>query len=115
MKEPKSFAPEPTTGGPTAPSAYRKPNGEAPSNAGDPLILPPGIDSQTFKSFTQRLADIIGQDNVTVISKDEELHQESYLDPSKAHDMFFVLEKQYFVSSAVVAPRNVADVQAIMR
>ncbi|KAJ9602702.1 hypothetical protein H2200_012896 [Cladophialophora chaetospira] len=115
MKEPQSFVPETTTGGPTAPSAYRKPNGEKPSVAGDPIILPPGIDSPTFKKFTQQLADIVGRDNVTVISKDEELYQESYLDPSKAHDMFHILEKQYFVSSAVVAPRDVPDVQAIMR
>ena len=115
MKEPQSFAPEPTTGGPTPASVYRKPNGETPRKAGDPLILPPGIDSQTFKRFSLRLADIVGQDNVTVISQDAELHQESYLDPSKAHDMFHILEKQYFVSSAVVAPRDVPDVQAIMR
>jgi hypothetical protein len=115
MKEPQSFVPEPTTGGPTASSAYRKPNGEAPSNAGDPLILPPGIDSQTFKAFAQRLADIVGQSNVTIISTDKELHQESYLDPSKAYDMFHILEKEYFVSSAVVAPRDVPDVQAVMR
>jgi hypothetical protein len=115
MKEPQSFTPDVTTGGPTPASVYRKPNGEAPSQAGDPLILPPGIDSQTFKTFTQRLADAIGQDNITVISNHEELAQESYLDPSKAHDMFYILEKQYFVSSAVVAPRNVPDVQAVMR
>lgn len=29
--------------------------------------------------------------------------------------MFFVADKTYFVSSAVVAPRNVAEVQAIVR
>ena len=29
--------------------------------------------------------------------------------------MFYVAEKEYFVSSAVVAPRNVAEVQSIMR
>ena len=115
MKEPQSFVPEVTVGGPTPASAYRKPNGDAPRNAGDPLILPPGIDSETFKNFTLKLADAVGQENVTVITKDEELDQESYLDPSKAHDMYYILEKQYFVSSAIVAPRNAADVQAVMR
>lgn len=29
--------------------------------------------------------------------------------------MYYVAEKDYFVSSAVVAPRDVPDVQAIMR
>jgi FAD/FMN-containing dehydrogenase len=115
MKEPQSFVPESTTGGPAPASAYRKPNAEAPRNPGDPLVLPPGIDSQTFKQLTQRLGEAIGHENVTVISKDEQLHQESYLDPSKIHDMFHILDKQYFLSSAVIAPRNVPDVQAVMR
>ncbi|OQU99894.1 FAD binding domain-containing protein [Cladophialophora immunda] len=96
-------------------SAQRRPNELAPGRAGDPLVLPPGINSQTFKSFTARLVDIVGQENVTIISKAEDLSQESYLDPSKAHDMFHILDAEYFVSSAVVAPRDVPDVQAIMR
>lgn len=114
MKQPEQITPEQTIGGTTPATAYRQPNGEAPRDADDPLILPPGISSQRFKEFTLRLAGTVGEQNVTVISKVEELSQESYLQPSKAHDMFHVLEKQYFVSSAVVAPRNVPDVQAIM-
>lgn len=115
MKQPEQVTPEQTTGGTTPESVYRRPNGEAPKVAGDPLILPPGISSSVFKEFTLKLADAVGQQNVTVISDPSELSQESYLDPSKAHDMFHVLEKQYFVSSAVVAPRNVPDVQAVVR
>ncbi|KIX00414.1 uncharacterized protein Z518_10553 [Rhinocladiella mackenziei CBS 650.93] len=97
------------------PRAYRRPNGDFPRNAGDPLVLPPGIDSQTFKKFTLRVADVIGSENVTVITKTEELDKESYMDPSKVHDMFYVVDEDYFVSSAVVAPRNVRDVQDIMK
>ena len=104
MKEPQKVTPDQTIGGSTASTTYRRPNREKPQVAGDPLILPPGISSETFKDFTQRLADIVGQENVTIISKDEEQSQESYLDPSKADDMFHVLEKHYFVRSAVVAP-----------
>ncbi|KAK5091274.1 hypothetical protein LTR05_001456 [Lithohypha guttulata] len=115
MKEPEKVTPEETVGGPTPASAYRRPNGSAPQIAGDPLCLPPGVDSSTFKTFTLRLADIVGQENITIIDKADELRQDSYLNPSKVHDMFYILEKEYFVASCVVAPRNVPDVQAIMR
>lgn len=115
MKDSQKHTPEQISRGPTERLAYRRPNGEAPRNADDPIILPPGVDAQTFRSFTGRLADIVGQENVTVISTDEELQKEDYLDPSKVHDMFYILEKEYFISSAVVAPRNVPDAQAIMR
>jgi FAD/FMN-containing dehydrogenase len=116
MKDSEKFIPEETGGsGGIAPTAYRRPNGDVPRLAGDPLCLPPGIDSAQFKEFTLRAAKISGEENVTIITKSEELAQESYLEPSKAHDMYHVLGKEYFVASAVIAPRNVPDVQAIMR
>lgn len=107
--------PEETIGGGTAPTAYRKPNGDSPRVAGDPLTLPPGTSSQKFKEFTKRAAEAVGEENVTIITKSEELSQESYLEPSKAHDMYHILDQEYFVSSAVIAPRGVPDVQAVMR
>ncbi len=33
----------------------------------------------------------------------------------KAYDMFYVFDKDYFVASAMVAPRKVIEVQAIMK
>lgn len=115
MKQPEQFTPEQTLGGTTPATAYRRPNGEAPRDADQPLVLPPGVSAQIFREFTFRLAGIVGEENVTVISKDEELSNESYLEPSKAHDMFHVLEKQYFIASAVVAPRNVPDTQEVVK
>lgn len=115
MKQPEQFTPEETVGGQTPATAYRRPNGKAPRYANDPIVLPPGISSQIFKDFTLKLAGVVGQENVTVISSVEELSHESYLEPGKAHDMFHILDKDHFVSSAVVAPRNVPDVQAIVR
>ena len=115
MKDPQKVTPDQTVGGGTAPTAYRKPNGDVPRNADDPLCLPPGTSSQQFKEFTLRLAEVCGEENVTIISKSEELSQESYLEPSKAHDMFHILGKEYFVASAVVAPRSVPEVQTIMK
>lgn len=115
MKEPNRVAPDETVGGGPPPPIYRKPNGDVPRAAGDPLCLPPGVSSQHFKQFTLRLAEICHEDNVTVITQSEELRQESYLEPSKCHDMFHVIGKEYFVASAVVSPRDVEEVQAIMR
>jgi hypothetical protein len=115
MKQPDRIAPEETAGGPTAPTAYRKPNGDSPRTAGDPICLPPGISSARFKTFLLRLAGICGEDNVTAITKEEELHHESYLEPSKCHDMFSIMNKEAFIASAVVSPRHTGEVQAIMR
>lgn len=88
MKEPEQFAPEETVGGGTAPSAYRQPNGDTPRTAGEPLKLPPGTSAEKFKQFTLRAADICGEENVVVVTDADELKQESYLEPSKAHDMY---------------------------
>ena len=116
MKDFDKQTPEETVGGGGTPAtAYRKPNGDSPRLAGDPLTLPPGTSSAKFKEFAERAASVVGQENVIIITKSEELRHESYLEPSKAHDMFHVLDKEYFVSSAVVTPRGVPDVQAVMR
>lgn len=115
MKDHDKVTPDNTMGGGTAPTAYRRPNGDNPRSAGDPLTLPPGTSSEKFKEYTKRAAEIVGEENVVVITNPSELNKESYLEPSKGHDMFHVLEKEYFVSSAVVMPRDVPDIQAIMR
>ncbi|EXJ73483.1 vanillyl-alcohol oxidase [Cladophialophora psammophila CBS 110553] len=93
----------------------RRPNAQASKNADDPLVLPPGISSHTFKDFIVRVTDIVGEHDVNVIKDAQQLGKDSYLDPSKVHDMFYIADEDYFVSSAVVAPRNVQDVQAIVR
>lgn len=97
------------------PLAYRRPNGLPPHKAGDPLVLPPGITSERFHDFTVQAASIVDEQNVTVITKREELNKEKYIDPSKVHDMFHLFDKDYFVVSAVIAPRKVTEVQEIVR
>lgn len=115
MKEADKQTPDVTIGGGTAPSAYRAPEGGNPRRPGEPLVLPPNTHFEKFQRFTRAAADACGDENVTVISDDSELGNEHYMTPSKAHDMYHVVDKQYFVSSAVVAPRGVADVQAIVK
>ena len=117
MSDSKRFMPEDpaSTEGGTSPTAYRSPNGGGPRSAGDPIHLPPNTNSEKFKQFTKRVAEICGEENVTIITDTSELSRDTYQVPSKAHDMFHILEKDYFVASATVSPRNVPDVQAIMR
>lgn len=81
-----------------------------------PLVLPPGVDAQTFDKFIVAAEGITGRDNVTVVTKTcSHLGKDDYKDPSKAHDMFHVLGKDHFVSSATIAPRDVAEVQAVVK
>ena len=99
------------------PQAYRAPIGAEPSSsaARQPLVLPPKCSAAHFKTFVERAGDICSEENVTIICSPEELDKEKYMDPSKAHDMYHVFEKEHFVSSAVIAPRGVEDVQNIVR
>jgi hypothetical protein len=62
----------------TAQTAYRKPNGDQPRDADDPIVLPPGTSSEKFKEFTLRLASLCGEENVTVVTRTEELKQQQY-------------------------------------
>ena len=99
----------------TPASVLRRPNGTAPRATGEPLCLPPSTSFDKFQDFITETARICGEENVSVISNAEELQHESYLDPGKAHDMFHILGKEYFVSSAVIAPRGVPEVQDVVR
>lgn len=65
--------------------AFRAPEGGG-INA-RPLTLPPNTTLAKFGEYIARVADIVGQENVTVISSDAELQHDDYLDPSKAHDV----------------------------
>ncbi|RSL57492.1 Vanillyl-alcohol oxidase [Fusarium duplospermum] len=81
----------------------------------NPLTLPPGIDAAVFHKFIAAAREVTGPENATIISKKEQLGKDQYLDQSKAHDMFHITGKSYFVSSAVITPRDVAEVQAIVK
>lgn len=94
---------------------YRVPNDSSKKNAGDPICLPPGTSSEDFQAYIKKAIEIVGKENVTVINDNDDLTKEKYTDPAKEHDMFHVFDKDYFVASAVIAPRKVSEVQAIMK
>jgi hypothetical protein len=114
-------ASDPNTDGPTAkPSSSKKiPNlptqPKESQHSGGPLTLPPGFTSEVYDEFIAAARQILGEQNVTVITDVAQLSLEHYTDPSKVHDMHNVVEKTYFVASAVLCPRDVKDVQDIMK
>jgi hypothetical protein len=90
-------------------------NPKESQNPNDPLTLPPGFSSEKYQAFITTARKLVGQENVVVITDAAQLTQEHYTDPSRAHDMHNVVEKSYFVASAVLSPREVPEVQDIMR
>lgn len=99
-------------------AAFRAPNGTSAAEMSattKPIILPPNTSLETFQAFIKRLGDTLTAENVTIVTSKDELTHENYMDPSKVHDMYHILEQDEFVASAVVAPRHVPDVQTIMR
>jgi hypothetical protein len=82
---------------------------------GDPMILPPGISSSDFNVFISRCIEALGYENVQVVEAKDELRDGTYQEPCHGHDMHAVLEKDYFVCSAVVYPKGVDEVQEVMK
>ncbi|KAL3417591.1 vanillyl-alcohol oxidase [Phlyctema vagabunda] len=112
-------SPEVATGKTPASLPLRVPNPRRNEKAervpGSPLTLPPGTSLEQFQRFIDRASDICGAEHVLVISEKSQLGHEHYTDPSKAHDMHNIVDKDYFVASAVLSPKDVPGVQDIMR
>lgn len=82
---------------------------------GEPFVLPPGVTPTHFAEFLQRCRAICGHNNVTVVEAESQLVDGTYYEPNKTHDMHHIVDKNYFVCSATIAPRGVPDVQDMMR
>ncbi|KAJ5203156.1 vanillyl-alcohol oxidase [Penicillium cf. viridicatum] len=80
-----------------------------------PLALPPKLTNGDFNEFIQEIIELVGMENVEVIASKDQIQDGSYMNPRHTHDPHHILEQDYFLASAIVAPRNVADVQAIVR
>lgn len=80
-----------------------------------PLVLPPGTTKETFTAFIHEVVQVVGPDNVTVISTQEDLKDGTYENPVFSHDIYHVMDKDYMVASAVVLPASVPEVQDIVR
>lgn len=94
----------------------KTPNGAAHAkNKGDPIVLPPGIDSARFQEFITRTRAIVGGEDVLVIESEDQLVDGTYKEPNNTHDMHHLVERTYFVCSATVYPHDVPQVQDMMR
>ncbi|KAH6673908.1 hypothetical protein F5X68DRAFT_246637 [Plectosphaerella plurivora] len=84
------------------------------SPAPEPRALPPNFTVEKFHEFVARARAICGEENVRVVAKDQPLEGEGYLNQPKSHDHFAIYDREKFLASAVVTPRHVPDVQAIV-
>lgn len=98
-----------------APSGEPQQSGTQPAANAKPLKLPPNTNLAKFQQFISSVLDIVGQENMTIVEGPDQMAKTSYSDPSKTHDMFHILGKDHFITSATVAPRSVPEVQAIVR
>ncbi|KAL2357370.1 vanillyl-alcohol oxidase [Cryomyces antarcticus] len=79
------------------------------------MKLPPGTSLETFTTFIDRAGQLCGAENVSIISKSDKLIDGHYMNPCKGHDMHAIYDREYFLASAVICPREVPEVQALMR
>jgi hypothetical protein len=79
-----------------------------------PLVLPPNVSNDAFNKFLTACQDV-GSDNIAVLSSASQIKDGNYMKPNYTHDPHHILKQDFFLASAVVAPRNVADVQAIVK
>lgn len=76
-----------------------------------PLALPPKLTLGDFNEFIQEIIGLVGTENVEVITSKDQIDDGSYMNPTYTHDPHHIMEQDYFLASAIVAPRNVAEVQ----
>lgn len=76
-----------------------------------PLALPPKLTLGDFNEFIREIIGLVGSKNVEVISSKDQIDDGSYINPTYTHDPHHIMEQDFFLASAIVAPRNVADVQ----
>ena len=81
------------------------------------LILPPEVTAAALKEALIAMGGVVGEDHVQVytvkhMKPDGEGH---YYNLPKEHDLFYVLEKDTFLASAVVAPGSTEDVVEIVK
>jgi FAD/FMN-containing dehydrogenase len=80
-----------------------------------PLVLPPNVSNEAFSKFIATCHDAVGSENIDVISSSSQIDDGDYMKPNYTHDPHHVLKQDFFLASAVIAPRNVADVQGIVK
>ncbi|OAP62015.1 hypothetical protein AYL99_04218 [Fonsecaea erecta] len=81
------------------------------------LITPPDVSSTVLREALKSISLVVGPENVHVCTRetmkpDEDGH---YYNLPKEHDLFYILEKDVFLASALVRPGSTEDVAAIVK
>lgn len=79
-----------------------------------PLALPPNITPETFTDFLNEVRNVVGAGNVRIITADDELDDGSYHNQPRTHDPHHILDQDYFLASAIICPRSVPELQALV-
>jgi len=77
------------------------------------VTLPPGLSADSFSRALDELRGLIGSENVHL--NDGPLNDGDYYTPAISHDSYAILDKDYFVASAVCDPANTAEVVKIVK
>ncbi|CAI0641628.1 unnamed protein product [Colletotrichum noveboracense] len=81
-----------------------------------PRFLPPGVSVEKFQEFASQLLQTVGKENLQIISNETVLDDGDYLTVDcLTHDMHHLYEREEFVGSALIHPKNVTDIQAIVK
>jgi FAD/FMN-containing dehydrogenase len=81
------------------------------------LVLPPDVTPDGLRDALRAMSAIVGAEYVKIYTRqqmkpDDEGH---YFNLPKEHDLFYILEKDTFLASAVVCPGSTEDVSAIVK
>ena len=80
-----------------------------------PKVLPPGRTLENVQAFIDKARQLCGNKNTELIEVDYHLIDGDYMHPCKGHDMHAIVDREYFVASATISPRDVPEVQALMK
>lgn len=80
-----------------------------------PIALPPNTTHETFAHFLSQVSETVGAENIKVLVSIDDLDDGSYLQQPFTHDGHHILDQDYFLASAVICPRSVPEIQALVR
>ncbi|KAH8777712.1 FAD binding domain-containing protein [Diaporthe sp. PMI_573] len=81
-----------------------------------PRCLPPGFTDAKFSDFLSTLYSLVGKSNIAVITSETVFDDGDYETVDcLTHDMHNFYDHEEFIGSALVRPRHVQDVQAIVK
>ncbi|RDL31451.1 uncharacterized protein BP5553_09660 [Venustampulla echinocandica] len=81
------------------------------------FILPPDVDAKSFVAAMDEMRKVVGSENLEIITAAKMMPDSDghYFNLPREHDLFYCLEKDTFLASAVIVPGSVEDVSAIVK